>query len=165
MSLMVATRRGSKAGILFRDAVAIERLGSVDALVVDKTGVLTEGKPSLATVVPLADWDEMVILRWAASLERASEHPLPAAIAQAAEQEALELDRTSDFRRIGGMGATARVPGHSLALGNAAPLQELGIDVAPFHARAEAMRAEGQTTILSTLSVVANALRLGRARL
>src|SRR6185503_15762722 len=147
MSVIVETRRGAKAGVRFRDAVAIERLCSVDTLVFDGTDSLTEGKPTLASVVLLADYNEMLVLRWAASLERASGPRVESPFVQAAEQEALELDRTSDFRRIGDAGATGRVPGHSLALGSAELLREIGVDTRPFDERAESMRAEGQATM------------------
>ena len=143
MSIMVGTGRGALAGVLIRNAEALEVLEKADTLVVDKTGTLTEGKPRLVTVEGAPE-----LLPLAASLERASEHPLGAAIVQGATERGLQLKSTSDFRSITGKGVTGRVDGHDVALGNAALFVELGLDAAPLIARAEALRSGGQTVML-----------------
>jgi Cu+-exporting ATPase len=142
MSIMVGTGRGATAGVLVRNAEALEVMEKVDTLVVDKTGTLTEGKPSLVTV---EGGDE--VLRQAASLERGSEHPLAAAIVQGATDRRLELVRADDFRSITGKGVTGRIGGRAVALGNVALMHELGVDPGPVEARAEALRREGQTVM------------------
>jgi len=145
MSILVASGRGAAAGVLFRDAEAIERLRAVDTLVADKTGTLTEGRPRLAAVLPAEGIAESELLRLAASLERGSEHPLAAAIAGGAETRGIALADVSDFEARAGKGVVGRVAGRTVALGNAALLRDLGIDTGALAARAEALRREGQT--------------------
>jgi Cu+-exporting ATPase len=147
MSIMVAAGRGATAGVLFKDAEAIERMRAVDTLVVDKTGTLTEGKPELVTVEPAEGIDRKALLRWAATLERGSEHPLAAAIVRGALDEGVELGAVESFASRTGKGVKGVVDGRAIALGNAALLTELGIDPGPFAARAEALRADGQTVM------------------
>jgi Cu+-exporting ATPase len=148
MSVMVATGKGASMGVLFRDAAAIERLRDVDALVVDKTGTLTEGKPRLVTVRPAAGADERALLRVAASLERGSEHPLAAAVLAGARERGVEAGEAAGFASVAGKGVRGTVDGAEAALGNAALMDEAGaaIDAATSRA-AEALRAEGQTVV------------------
>ncbi len=159
MSIMVAMGRGAHAGVLFRDAEALERLRDVDTLVVDKTGTLTEGKPRLVAVEPVGAWadasraDELLSL--AASLERGSEHPLAAAIVKGAQERGLSLQPTGDFRSLTGKGITGRVGGRTVALGNAALFAELHVDVATLEPRAEDMRRQGRTAMLVAVDGVA----------
>jgi Cu+-exporting ATPase len=145
MSIMVASGRGASAGVLFRSAEAIERMQAVDTLVVDKTGTLTEGKPSLAAVMAAPGFAEDELLRLAASLERGSEHPLAAAIVAGALARGLALAEATDFEARPGKGVRGRVLGRSVALGNRALLEELGIDAGPFAEQADAERREGRT--------------------
>ena len=128
MSIMVAVGKGASAGVLFRNAEAIEVLRDVDTLVVDKTGTLTVGKPRLVEVLPAAGWDERRLLRLAASLERGSEHPLAAAIVEGARERGVELSSAVDFSSVPGKGVVGEVEGHRLALGNLALFADLGID-------------------------------------
>jgi Cu+-exporting ATPase len=151
MSIMVAMGRGASAGVLFRNAEALEKLAHVDTLVVDKTGTLTEGRPRLVSVEAAAGFGERELLRLAASLERASEHPLAAAIAGAAEQRGLALAAVEAFESHTGSGVTGRVEGRALALGSRRLLEELGIEPGALAARAEALRAEGQTVLFAAL--------------
>ncbi len=155
MSIMVATGRGAGAGVLFRNAEAIERLRAVDTLVVDKTGTLTEGKPVLSEVEVVGGEtardgavDERELLRLAASVERASEHPLAAAITAGAEARAIALAPATDFESRTGLGVLATVDGRRVALGNRALFDELGVDVGPLPARADQLRAGGHTVML-----------------
>jgi Cu+-exporting ATPase len=143
MSIMVAAGKGATAGVLFRNAEAIETLRTVDTLVVDKTGTLTLGKPQLAAVVASSGIDENELLRLAASVERASEHPLAAAIINGAEG----VHAATEFRSITGKGVQGVVDGRRVALGNRALLTELGLDPGELAERAEAMRNEGQTVM------------------
>jgi Cu+-exporting ATPase len=146
MSIMVATGRAATLGILFKNAEAIETLETVDTLVVDKTGTLTEGKPRLATVV--ADGiDEVTLVALTATLERASEHPLAEAIVRGAEERNIALAETSDFESLTGRGATGTVKGRKVAVGNARLLGELGIPHESLAERAEALRENGETVI------------------
>jgi Cu+-exporting ATPase len=145
MSIMVASGRGAAAGVLFRSAEAIERMRSVDTLVIDKTGTLTEGKPALAAVVPEPGFGEDELLRLAAGIERGSEHPLAAALVAGAAQRGLALAEAEGFEARPGKGVLGRVEGRSVALGNRALFAELGIDAAPFAERADALRREGRT--------------------
>ena len=147
MSIMVGTGRGAQAGVLVRNAEALEVMEKVDTLVVDKTGTLTEGKPKLTSVIPTGDFDETTLLRLAASLEQASEHPLAAAIVQGAKERNVQLAQADDFRSVTGKGASARVDGRSVAIGNARLLEDQSIGTQPLIARAEEMRAEGQTVM------------------
>jgi len=148
MSVMVGTGRGARAGVLFRDAQALELLARVDTLVVDKTGTLTEGKPALSAVVSLGDRHEARLLALAAGLERASEHPLAAAVLSGAEARGVVVPRAEGFESFTGEGVTGRVDGHRVALGNEALLARLGVDGAALAARAAALRAGGQTAVL-----------------
>jgi Cu+-exporting ATPase len=144
MSIMVASGKGATLGVLFKNAEAIEVLRTVDTLVVDKTGTLTEGKPELVSVTPAKDVDETRLLALAAALERGSEHPLAAAIVRGAEQQSAPRLEVEGFASITGKGVRGRVDGHEVALGNAALMQELGVDVAALAARGEELRADAQ---------------------
>jgi Cu+-exporting ATPase len=147
MSVMVATGRGATAGVLFKNAEAIEILRKVDTLVVDKTGTLTEGKPKLVSVTAAAGSDERTVLRLAASLERGSEHPLAAAIVSGAAERRLELAKAEGFASRTGKGVTGSVESRTVALGNRALLDELHVDVGPLAAQAEKLRTDGQTVM------------------
>jgi len=147
MSIMVATGKGAGVGVLFRNAEAIEVLRHVDTLVVDKTGTLTEGKPKLVAVVPQPGQDEATVLQLAASLELGSEHPLASAIVAGAASRAVDVLKPADFQALSGKGVTGSVNGHAVALGNLALLHELRLDPGPLAARAEEMRADGQTVM------------------
>ncbi|UQA63791.1 heavy metal translocating P-type ATPase [Polyangium aurulentum] len=148
MSIMVGAGRGATAGVLIKNAEALEALERVDTLVLDKTGTLTEGKPAVAAVVPLADLDEAAILRLAASLERGSEHPLASAILAAARDRGIALPPSAtEFRSLTGRGVTGVVDGERAALGNLKLLEELGIPAEGLGDRAEALRREGQTVV------------------
>ena len=147
MSIMVGTGRGAQAGVLVRNAEALEVMEKVDTLVVDKTGTLTEGKPKLTSLVPAGEFDEATLLRLAASLEQASEHPLAAAIVQGAKDKNVQLAKAEDFRSVTGKGASARVEGRSVAIGNARLLEDLSIDVRPLTEAADRLRTEGQTVM------------------
>jgi Cu+-exporting ATPase len=151
MSIMVAAGRGATAGVLFRNAEAIERLRDVDTLVVDKTGTLTAGRPQLVAVEPVGSVGEAELLAAAAGLERASEHPLAAAIVAGAEARGVRPAVAESFESRTGKGIGGRVGGRPVALGNAALLEELGVDPGPLTARAEALRAEGQTVMFAAL--------------
>jgi len=147
MSIMVGIGRGARAGVLIRNAEALERMEKVDTLVVDKTGTLTEGKPRLQSVVPSAGIDESTLLRLAASLEQGSEHPLAAAIVAGAAERGVRPVPVTDFGSRTGRGVTAAVEGRRVVLGNRTLLNELGIDPGPLAARAEALRADGQGVV------------------
>jgi Cu+-exporting ATPase len=147
MSIMVGTGRGATAGVLVRNAEALETLEKVDTLVVDKTGTLTEGRPRLASVVAQPPHDEATILRLAASLERGSEHPLAGAIVAGAEGRGLRLEEARDFRVLPGQGVMGRVGDRRVALGNARLLETLGVALGDLALRAEALRREGQTAV------------------
>ncbi len=148
MSIMVGTGRGATAGVLIKNAEALEVMETVETLVVDKTGTLTEGKPRLATVVALADGEETALLRLAASLERGSEHPLAAAIVADAQERGIALTKAEEFRSLTGKGVVGKVDGHVVALGNRQLFAELAIDPAGLLDRAEMLRWEGQTVML-----------------
>jgi Cu+-exporting ATPase len=147
MSIMVASGKGATIGVLFKNAEAIEILHKVDTLVVDKTGTLTYGRPSLQGVVALEGHDEAEVLRLGASLERGSEHPLGAAILQGAKERSIALLDVDGFEAVSGKGVTGRIEGRSVALGNRALLEDLSIDASRLADRAEALRAEGQTVM------------------
>jgi Cu+-exporting ATPase len=147
MSIMVATGKGATEGVLFRNAEAIEVMRKVDTLVVDKTGTLTEGKPKLVTVLPVAGFDESTLLRLAATLERGSEHPLAAAIVQGSEARRVALADVAGFQAISGKGVRGTVDGRSVALGNRTLMSELNVALGPLAERAEALRGEGQTVV------------------
>ncbi|MBW0171040.1 MAG: cadmium-translocating P-type ATPase [Hydrogenophaga sp.] len=147
MSIMVATGRGATRGVLFRDAAAIENLRKVDTLIVDKTGTLTEGRPSFERAVGHGRFSEDEVLRLAASLDQGSEHPLAAAIVEAAKQQGLTLDKPEQFDSESGIGVKGVVSGKSLALGNTALMQQLGVEVAPLATQAEALRSQGASVM------------------
>ncbi len=151
MSIMVGTGRGAQMGILIKNAEALERFAKVDTLVVDKTGTLTEGKPKLTAVVPAKGFDESEVLQLAASLERASEHPLAAAIVHGAEERGFALSGSEDFDSVTGKGVTGRVDGRTVALGNVRLLDLLKIDPGSLADEAERRRAEGQTVMFITV--------------
>jgi len=145
---MVGTGKGAMMGVLFKNAEALEVLRKVDTLIVDKTGTLTEGKPKLVSVVAIDGFHEHDALRLAASLERASEHPLAEAIVRGAEERETELVKTDDFQSVTGKGVTGTVDGHAVALGNIKLLTDLGIDVGDLPQQADTLRADGQTVML-----------------
>ncbi|MEI8354730.1 MAG: heavy metal translocating P-type ATPase [Deltaproteobacteria bacterium] len=151
MSIMVGSGRGATAGILIRDAEALEILEKVDTLVIDKTGTLTEGKPRLITIELLPEWSDSEILCFAASLERHSEHPFAAAIVNGARMQGVALAETADFMAVTGKGVTGTVSGRIVAVGNAALLQELGVDSVEISGRAELLRMDGQTVVFVTI--------------
>jgi P-type Cu+ transporter len=151
MAIMVATGKGATAGVLVRDAAALETLEKVNTLVVDKTGTLTEGKPRLESVVALAPWPEAKLLAMAAGLEIASEHPLAAAIVSGARARGVEPLRASDFKSVTGKGVTGTVDGRAVALGTAALLQSLNVEAAELAARAEELRRDGQTVMIAAV--------------
>jgi Cu+-exporting ATPase len=145
MAIMVGTGRGAHAGVLIKNAEALEVLEKVDTLVVDKTGTLTEGKPRLMQVVATSGMDDNELLSLAAALEKASEHPLAAAIVTGAEARGLRLGDVGEFRSVTGQGVIGRVAGRLVALGNAKLVASLGAEVAALAERAESWRRDGQT--------------------
>jgi len=147
MSIMVAAGKGATAGVLFKNAEAIEIMQKVDTLVIDKTGTLTVGKPKLTEIVPVNGFDESSILFYAASLELGSEHPLASAIVGGAADKNIMPAETDSFESITGKGVIGKVEGHSAALGNKALLDSLGIDLGPASAKTEEMRKQGQTVM------------------
>jgi Cu+-exporting ATPase len=151
MSIMVGVGRGAQDGVLIRNAVALERFEKIDTLVIDKTGTLTEGRPAVTAIRPVAGVDEDELLRLAASLERGSEHPLADAIVRAAKDRGLPLAEAQDFDSPVGKGVTGVVAGKRIALGGPRLMSELGVDVAPLEADAEALRRDGTTTIFAAL--------------
>ncbi|WP_417232273.1 heavy metal translocating P-type ATPase [Brevundimonas sp.] len=151
ISIMVGVGRGAQAGVLIRNAEALERLEKVDTLVIDKTGTLTEGRPSVTTIQPVAGFDEDELLRLSASLERSSEHPLADAIVEAATDRSLTLSEASEFDSPVGRGVTGLVDGRRVVLGNSRYLGELGLDVTALEAGADALRHDGATAIFVTV--------------
>jgi Cu+-exporting ATPase len=147
MSIMVGVGRGAQSGILIRDAQALERMESVDTMVIDKTGTLTEGKPKVVSINVAHGFDENDLLRLAASIERSSEHPLAQAIVKAAAERKLQLGDVSDFKAPSGKGATGSIDGKTMALGNAMLMRDLGVATADLDAAAEAARQDGATAI------------------
>lgn len=147
MSIMVGVGRGAEVGVLIKNAEALERMEKVDTLVVDKTGTLTEGNPAVTVIVPSPGFDEPELLRLAASVERASEHPLAAAIVRAADARKIALSPATDFNAPTGKGALATVEGRRVVLGNARFLTESGVDIGALNAAAEQLRGEGATAI------------------
>jgi Cu+-exporting ATPase len=148
MAVMVGIGRGAEAGVLFKSAAALEVLQQADTLIVDKTGTLTEGRPELMTLEPAEGFAGHELLRLAASLERASEHPLAAAIIKGASDRKLSLATASDFRSISGKGVTGTIDGRSVALGNLALMADLQLDVANWRARIDELQGAGQTVML-----------------
>jgi len=147
MSIMVGVGKGAGAGVLIRSAEALERLERVDTLVVDKTGTLTEGRPIVTAVIPATGFTEADLLRLAGSLERASEHPLAAAIVAAARAAGVALQEAADFASITGKGVSGRVGGRAVVLGNAALMAERDVALAGFAARADELRGHGATAL------------------
>lgn len=147
MSIMVGTGRGATAGVLIRNAEALETLAKVDVLVVDKTGTLTEGKPRLMTAMPLPPITEAELLRLAAGLEQSSEHPLAAAIVSGAREKGIVPAKARNFRSFTGKGVRGTVEGREVAVGTAQFLDELNIETTPLSGRAEPLRHEGQTVM------------------
>ena len=147
MSIMVGTGRGAMAGVLIKNAEALEVMEKVDTLIVDKTGTLTEGKPRLTAVKPASGHDETAVLRFAAGLERGSEHPLAAAILAGASERGVTASAAEEFRSETGKGIVGRVEGHAVALGNLRLMQDLGVAVDALRAQADALRGDGQTVM------------------
>ncbi len=145
MSIMVGTGRGALAGVLIKNAEALERMETIDTLIVDKTGTLTEGKPRLTAVKAATGYDETAVLRFAASLERGSEHPLAAAILTGATERGVAVAAVEEFRSVTGKGVAGRVDGHAVVLGNLRLMQDSGVTVEALLADADSLRAEGQT--------------------
>jgi Cu+-exporting ATPase len=148
MAIMVGTGRGARAGILIRNAEALEIFGKVDTLIIDKTGTLTEGKPSLSAVIPQPGTSENDLLQLVASLERSSEHPLAAAIVKGAVAKKLSLSDVAGFNSTTGKGVKGTVSGKQVAVGNAELFHDLSVDPSPLLGRAEDLRKEGQTVML-----------------
>jgi Cu+-exporting ATPase len=148
MSIMVGVGRGAQAGVLIKNAEALERMEKVDTLVVDKTGTLTEGRPKVVAVVPAQGFAERDVLRLAASVERSSEHPLAAAIVAAAAERKIELAPVTGFDAPAGKGAVGTVENRPVVLGNVTLLAELGIKTGALEAEAERLRRDGATAIL-----------------
>jgi Cu+-exporting ATPase len=148
ISIMVGTGRGAIAGVLIKNAEALEIMEKVDTLVVDKTGTLTEGKPKLVAVRAETGFSEDTVLSLAASLERASEHPLAEAIVSGAQDRGVALLKAANFQSVTGQGVKGQVDGHEVALGNAKLLESLGIDAKELSQRANRQRADGSTVML-----------------
>ncbi len=147
MSIMTATGRGAQVGVLIKNAEALERFETIDTLIIDKTGTLTEGKPRLMAVMAEPGFDQTEILRLAASLERGSEHPLAEAIVKGAEQRGIELTSAEDFEAITGKGVIGRVSEKSVALGNLALVTDMGLDSGSLNEIANTRRDEGETVM------------------
>lgn len=147
MSIMTATGRGAQAGVLIKNAEALERFEKIDTLIVDKTGTLTEGRPRLVAVMPEEGHDEIEVLRLAASLERGSEHPLAEAIVRGAEERGVAMETASEFEAVTGKGVMGTVSGKRVALGNLALLSDLGLEGATLSEKANARRDEGETVM------------------
>jgi Cu+-exporting ATPase len=164
ISIMVASGRGAQMGVLFRDAQAIEALRGIDTLVVDKTGTLTVGHPTLQRVLTVESWNEGELLRLAASLEKSSEHPLARAIVEGAAARQLSIPGTSDFASVTGNGVTGMVDGRSVALGNVALMQDLGVTVESLGAAINAERSQGHTVMFVAVDKkLAGAIAVGDA--
>jgi Cu+-exporting ATPase len=147
MSIMVGVGRGAQAGVLIRNAEALERMEKVNTLVIDKTGTLTEGKPKVVAIVAAPGFQESEILRLAASVERASEHPLAEAILRSAKQRKLDLGKVERFDAPTGKGATGKVDGKTVVLGNSNFLESLGIETQSLNEQGERLRGDGATVI------------------
>jgi P-type Cu+ transporter len=158
MSIMVGIGKGAQAGVLVRDAEALERFEAVDTLVVDKTGTLTEGRPRLSAVHPAPGFSADDALRLAASLERSSEHPIGAALVAAARRKRLALPPAADFHAFAGGGVSGAVEGRAVAVGSESFLAERGADASPLAAQAEALRRDGATVVFVALDGAAAAL-------
>nr|WP_188678670.1 copper-translocating P-type ATPase [Amylibacter cionae] len=151
MSIMTATGRGAQAGVLIKNAEALERFEKVDTLIVDKTGTLTEGKPTLVAVLPEAGHDEAEVLRLAASLERGSEHPLAEAIVRGAQERGVDMVTATDFEAITGKGVKGVVDGKRVALGNRALITDMGLEGGDLIDKANLRRDEGETVMFVVL--------------
>jgi Cu+-exporting ATPase len=151
MAIMVGTGRGALAGVLIKNAEALEILEKVDTLVVDKTGTLTEGKPRVASIFAIESLSENDVIRFAASLEKASEHPLAAAILSAAAERKVELGRVEAFQSVTGKGVTGKVNTRSVALGNRALLEQMNITFSGLNEKAKTLEADGQTVMFVAL--------------
>jgi P-type Cu+ transporter len=147
MSIMVGVGRGAQAGVLIKNAEALERMEKIDTLVVDKTGTLTEGKPKVVAIVAASGFQEVDILTLAASVERASEHPLADAIVRAAKERNLDLGKVDEFNSPTGKGATGKVDGKTVLLGNSTFLTSLGVETLSLNEQAERLRGDGATVI------------------
>ncbi|WP_145111359.1 heavy metal translocating P-type ATPase [Cereibacter sediminicola] len=147
ISITTAAGRGAQAGVLIKDAEALERMAGVDTLIVDKTGTLTMGKPKLTDTVALGDLTETELLSLAAALERGSEHPLAEAIVEGAEARGAPRQEATDFEAVTGKGVRGRVGGRAVALGNAAMMREMGLDTGAVEAKADILRAGGKTAM------------------
>jgi Cu+-exporting ATPase len=147
MSIMVGVGKGATAGVLIKDAEALERFEKIDTLVVDKTGTLTEGKPRVVAVAPAMGFDEATVLSLGASLERSSEHPLAAAIVASAKEHGAEIKDVTDFRSVTGKGVTGTIGGREVAVGNAKLLKDIGVTGADLETRADELRREGATAM------------------
>ena len=147
MSIMVGVGKGATAGVLIKNAEALERLEKIDTLVVDKTGTLTEGKPRVIAIVPAGEFDESTVLSLAASLERSSEHPLAAAIVTGARERGLALEEVAGFRSVTGQGVAGMVGRQQVAVGNSKLLESLGVARGELDSRAESLRQDGATSI------------------
>jgi Cu+-exporting ATPase len=147
MSIMVATGRGATQGVLFRDAAAIENLRKIDTLIIDKTGTLTEGRPTFERAVPAPGFDADELLRLAASLDQGSEHPLADTVVRAARERGLRLDTPENFESGSGIGVRGQVAGRQLALGNTTLMAQIGVSVAALVPQAEALRTEGASVM------------------
>ena len=147
MSIMVGTGRGAEAGVLLRNAEALEVFEQVDTIVVDKTGTLTEGKPKLVTVEPAPGLDATTLVRLTGSLEAVSEHPLAAAIVEGTRERGLSLSSVDDFTSVTGKGVTGIVEGRSVSVGNSRHMEDLRVDAKPLAERVESLRREGQTVM------------------
>jgi Cu+-exporting ATPase len=161
MSIMVGVGRGAQSGVLIKNAEALEHMEKVDTLVVDKTGTLTEGKPAVTAIVPAAGFSEADVLRLAASVERASEHPLALAIVRAADERKIVTAGVSEFDSPTGKGALGMVEGRRIVLGNAKFLNEMGVDATALESKAEDLRKDGATAIFMAVDgVVAGVLAI-----
>lgn len=152
MSIMTATGRGAQAGVLIKNAEALERFEKIDTLIVDKTGTLTEGKPKLVAVLPEVGHDEAEVLRLAASLERGSEHPLAEAIVRGADERGVRMAKATDFEAITGKGVKGTVDGKAVALGNLALVTDMGLEGGDLTAKANSRRDEGETVMFVILN-------------
>jgi Cu+-exporting ATPase len=148
MAIMVGTGRGALEGVLIRSAEALETMEKVDSLVVDKTGTLTEGKPRLSHIITTGGWDESSLLRMAASVERASEHPLASAIVMGAQERGIALTETQNFNSMPGKGISGTIDGHEVMLGNFRLFEEFNVDSRTLSSKTENMSRDGETAIM-----------------
>lgn len=151
MSIMVGVGRGAQEGVLIKNAEALERMEKIDTLVIDKTGTLTEGKPKVTAIVPVAGFDESELLALAAALETGSEHPLGHAIVEAAKEKDLSLPQASDFDSPTGKGVTGQINGQQIALGNVKLMEDIGVDINAQAGRADELRGNGATVIFMSV--------------